>query len=592
MKCIKRLKEHYNIIYVFLMTAIICLVDGQYFRLDSFAVKDEFSIMATAAYYAGMDWSDVVANTSGWHGYGAVILLTPLFWFVSDGILMYKLCLLQCLIFRIATAIICYFLVSGDLELPPKYAFGIALVCDLSNLSPDDGNALSALTEVPFNFFAVLIIFLSVKMLKTHKKNSYILSIIIGFLLVYMLTIHSRGIVYIGVYLVAMLIVSIKNRKHLVYYGVEWLTVFVSYFFYKIVNGNVILDVYTSETMVGSVKNTAENTVSTGIDKLWRILTNWDEFYAVIKTTIGLAGSFNAFSYGAVVAFTIVIIAYYVKVIRKRENYDETLFLITCVGMFGFWGMNFLLAIKNAYNVANGVSFLAYTYMRYAYPFASVFLIGGIVCAYRKSISKNIIWLWMVLSVLILKWYLTIPLKDIKNLNGGGFQYYSSIKSDFYLFLFVSFVVGAICVHLIRYKKIGLVMYIYIVIGLFYFQECFGIYENKADKALDGTMPSVECVNIIEEQFEEEMIYITFVGSKKYPQLLRILCPRSELKYINKENVSSIDFSNAVLFVDNEETAKSSGADYAVSINSGVWLATDNEELLNVIEEYVALSVE
>ena len=325
----------YIIILFFVIT-----INGIYLRLNNLTNVDEFSTLAVPAILAGKDWS-ALSSVAGFHGYGASILLTPFFFFISDGVLLYKISLILCLLFRVICTFISFWIAKNVFELGENKSLIVALVCNFGMLSSDDGAALSSLMEVPLTLITLVFLFFVLKAQFGNKKRYWIFA---GVVLAYGSLIHSRILIVYFSVIIILLIYALKYRKLnktiAILLGISFL---ISYVLFSQLDSIIMDLVYKTDSGVELITTTS-GIATTRIATYASWLFDGDLLQSFIKLFLSLMGAFSFYSFGTIWIFLYACVWYIINNIGKNnlQPKEQMIMGISLFGVSNFLIMNYI----------------------------------------------------------------------------------------------------------------------------------------------------------------------------------------------------------------------------------------------------------
>lgn len=155
---------------------------------------DEFGVISGAAFFGGNDWSNVTSRIM-YYGWGYSLLMAPVFILfdnmssIYQGLLFYNALLLA------LNAIICYNILIKFFKIEKKFKcvlISIASVCIYNSMISND----SIINENPLIFLCWMILYIMLYMQQNVERNKSVkkLSVYLGLILCYGLTVHTRFI--------------------------------------------------------------------------------------------------------------------------------------------------------------------------------------------------------------------------------------------------------------------------------------------------------------------------------------------------------------------------------------------------------------
>lgn len=215
------LKNKVNI----LIFALFCVLFGLYtWHINDlylpFVLDDEFGYWSIAAYFTGYDWSSTTSHIY-YYSYGYSLLLTPLFWLFSDPVIMYRAAIvinaaLLSFVFVLAYKVGRHLFPNSD-----KYIILATSFC----VSVYTSNIVYSSIAWSESLLTLVFWLVALQILKIDKYSKWWKFASLGFLLMYVYSIHQRSI---GVVLAAFIILFIMALKKHINFKQVLLTIIVA----------------------------------------------------------------------------------------------------------------------------------------------------------------------------------------------------------------------------------------------------------------------------------------------------------------------------------------------------------------------------
>lgn len=178
-------------------------------------LSDELATVSSAAYFAGKDWSLVVGNAN-YYGFGFSILFAPLFHFVDNPFVLYRVMLITESLLQSLTALIAFRLMSRYYGITDKiYLLVSSVACSYMVVT----RTMIVYNEHAMIFcswlIAALLLMLCDAVKTGDKKRKICCSFFIMAVLTYAMTLHTRSVIYWIALAVAAILYLIGERKML-----------------------------------------------------------------------------------------------------------------------------------------------------------------------------------------------------------------------------------------------------------------------------------------------------------------------------------------------------------------------------------------
>lgn len=577
--------------YLIAMIMLVCLVDGIFFSMRYMQNTDEFTSIAVPAFYANLDWRDLTAGAN-FHGYGMTILLAPIFNFVSNGVILYKLCLVECLILRIICVVLSFIILNKYFNIIEKYAFLICLICNFSTLSPDDGSALSAMSEVPMALVLVVLSFLSIKYFECEKeKTKYVLLMLIALTLAYSTTIHSRSIIIIFsffctffLYLILEKRFSKLDLKRILYFLLFFAIVFVTVYY---VDGLIHDVIYQTE----SVTNTTATVASTKITGNIKKLADFSLVRTALKTLLSLLGSFTLYSFGMIWIVLSLNTCYVINEFREkwrdRAYKLEPLWYLAVFGIIGWCAMNAAIAMSST-GAVRAQNYRWLTYIRYAKPFTWGLMLSGFAILFLEKYRKKPMWVLAIIGIVCSSVFFMVKTVTLLDESGYGMGYtifnrifytMGTARSYFSIYFAVFTICCGIIMILMVKKKWTQGMLFYLAVSMVIFGAQFMSFYGK-NLGLGELTDEIVC--LLDNRTEDTAWKIYYTGtSGVFNMYLRIALPDEDIYFVEDETDLNLD--EGILLTDYIEEDSEWYRYCVVKLDENEYLVTANEEILDDI---------
>ncbi|MBQ7943068.1 MAG: hypothetical protein IJ326_03285 [Lachnospiraceae bacterium] len=358
-----------------LLPRLVCLLLVSPTRV----IMDEVCGINAAAYFAGLDWSNVVVKGS-YYGIGFFGLFSFMFKLTDNPFIIYYFILSVLALIQASTSIICFNILEKFYkEKNHKWTCIVSITC--SYMVVTRANSFENETILIFLTWVIIYTLLCLTLdLGKMKKAKY--TFLLFVLLSYALLCHTRAVTYwisIGVVIVAFYLIF---RKHLISYKVA---VFVSGILIPL--GKFLIKNYQNSIWVS--ENIANASISIDI-KVFSVenIKTWTNIILGEINTIGV--------YTGGISYVVIVISIFILIKTMRERKEENkenaiivLFCIVCVavsigGMVASWGTAVAKGINNEI-VEDYYYYKAFTYIRYFGPYLGPLMLVGI-----QFVKKNV----------------------------------------------------------------------------------------------------------------------------------------------------------------------------------------------------------
>lgn len=205
--------------------------------LTSATGNDEIGTIAGAAYFAGLDWSNVV-STILYYGWGFSALMAPAFLLSDNMSVIYQIMLSYNALLLALCVVICYNILKNIFKINSELTcalVSLASCCFYHNII----NGNSIINENPLVILNWLVLYLILIMQQRVEEGKKVkaYTLLLGFLLCYGLTVHTRFIFTWCALLVAIIIYYLLRNKLFVNIPVMVAECGIGYFAVKFLNG-------------------------------------------------------------------------------------------------------------------------------------------------------------------------------------------------------------------------------------------------------------------------------------------------------------------------------------------------------------------
>lgn len=486
---------------------------------------DELFLFYLPAKLAGLDWTGSMYDYR-YYGYGFNILLTPLFKWIEEPAVLYRVCLIIVAVIQVLVPVICCYLLRNFFHSNHWLANTIiSLICAYT---------LALYPTYMYNehIYAVCIwisFFWLYKLLETenHKKRKLLYSAALGLSFAYALAIHQRAVTLVVAFCIVYVLSWIMFRKSIAYFvPVVGIYFIFSCIHQKIVAWNVNF-LAVSSSGIDKIDNIEVDTV---FSFSW--FRDFDYSIAFIRTFVGNLNNWNIFSVGTA-AFTVVLGIYLLSrfFAKKKTAFEKKILVIgmmgiLCIGItiFGLATSGWGWGIRDAYveNNASSDKLRGLIYLRYFVCYYPPILLAVLaffkdnqkVC---KEISKYALILSLFMMICWVK-LIIVPLLTNHSVGLGSLQAFSfSTFETSKEITGMNYVIGILFISILAL----LIVYLYtrrgshyaftlILIVLFY-QYAYNAYLGDGRAMLYNNAYSDAATKVIQELNHQEVFCPIYV---------------------------------------------------------------------------------
>lgn len=570
-----------DIVIYIIMCIAVYLIAIPFFDFRTFSNTDEFTSLAVPAYLAGKDWSEV-ARLSGFHGFGFTIIMTPIFALCTDASSAYMYTLFASLLVRALSGFFMFKILLKHINLSRTYSICVSVIYIISTMAPDDSSVLSAMTEIPLGFIVMLAAYLVLENISgSTKKKMY--SVIIGVLLAYSYTLHSRCIV-IWLCFACLYLLYLWLYRDSFISVVHFLIGFLVTIALCLGLTNWIKDcIY----LVGEdiALDNDPSTVAVSASYLVYRLFEWESLKQILLTFASLLVTVFLVSGGAAILSLsqgFDILGRMFKLGRKAEIADRKKIFLAIWG----WGcvllINFMISITSVNLVMVDADVRWLTYIRYCKPFLGcVFILAVLFIEEEKvRIGKVIAFLSGTYLLIYYYWYHVFEQSYGVEYSILNRIFYDGMDIDAYFRTFFSVVVAfifVICLALIHKKKIwvyGLLLVFSIVVA----QQHTEFYIENNDRNMAKINRSVLGARRLQEAG-----YEVYGDPNAVAYNFRLQFAMYETT-LNIKEIDDLDLKKTAVFTDEYMPEYLKGT-RCIILDKGEYIYTLNQDILELFED-------
>lgn len=561
---------------------------------------DEVISLASAAKLAGYDWSYLVTKFGTKYGCGSAWYLAPLFYFITNGKIIYNLARTVLAFILALQSVVCWLILKKIFEYDNELEIAVVSLAGsfFSNATADIfcNEAILTLSTWLFIYF----------ILKIYKYGSNLkYSLILIGVFSYCCICHARTLIYLPSILVVVFFLSLKKKKSFL----DYRAIIIGSAFLLIawkINRYVGMQLYRNEQALnelasaaigqsgnaGLVKNFILTIKTFGIrDTLKGILTvSATNAYAILI--------FTGFGFAA----SIVCFFFFLKK-RKRKNTEE---MANVVSMFCMIGLGVSILAMGVINCWHGINLMQgdvyndgrfFFYLRYYINFLPPMVISLYVYMKeddtKKLLTKAIL-LALILYLLFRGVFLrTFDINGIEEFDVGKlFEAFSMGKVISYSLAFKISLLISIILIMVCKKSNSIYIYFTLIVSMLFYQQlyqCIFFRGNISETTQEYTDKFVaysenETLRTYLDNFGKIYVHSNKVYKLEY--YIQLIIPEIQVKRYEEnyedDNEVKIVFSNEDLttFLDKKL--------YCVKLDTNEYLYTDTYKVYKDINMIIA----
>lgn len=588
-----------RIIALLLFFATVCIEGIQILYRSQPFIADEVYTMSGGMFFAGYDVSSYMSHYK-LYNFGYTMLLSPLYRFIENPVVLYRCTLLCNVILHGITIVIIYKLLRVCFGYDNVKSVLMALVSGCSFLVLQFG--MYVYNETPLVFLVWVVFALLIVIIDKKGWTQALLSIVIAVFTGYAYIIHSRCIVFFAVVALVVLLYLLVYRKWLVNpiaFGIP--------FAGMIFGAKKLVDYVQVHLYLKGLNEDMGNSVEAvaGATSRYKVFMSLEGIGKLIKQFFSLATSLNIVTGGFILLATIFSLYQLGRICKKSQlTANKKLFVAGVFSIVSFWGMVACIAVSGA---ASGIlRFLAY--IRYFTPFIGPFLLFAMISLLKNMncIKRTTLYTWSalgnVIAVLVFVFY-SYPLLQGSSMKQNGTTYFFMAFARYkeqVLFskgviaiALATMLAGTVVFLILFHKK----RYLYMAIAFLGFSMLLihqvEIRQNRPAaerkyKLNDATW------KLIKEDVLPEDIQIYYGDENRYSQVTMTTLFAEEPYYLPDKNAVS-DLSEAVLLTNEPEDYMYCEDSYVFKVDKHEYIITQSEEVKDILDdkcELVEIEVE
>lgn len=424
-------------LYVFLvMLAVFIIKAGIALIQLPIQVNDEVDYLVPGAFLLGLNWEYVFEN-SLYYGQGFTILLSPLLRVIDNPYVLYRTILMIYVVLETISAMLVFKISRNYLNLEIIYASFVSICvsfCQIRRITLIGDESVITLM-IWLITYVVLVLYEN----RNNRKRKIIFTLVLGFLLAYATTIHTRMIsIYAVIFVVILLLFILK--KQLIISIIAFFTMPIFYFIAKyyisFIQNSILAELVISE----DINNTLESI--SGRLFLFDYLFKENGLLAFLNTFLGQINTVNIMTGGFFILSSCIAVLVAFKLMSRKDIQDRDVIIaiLLCIGFVGFYSLTFFHGITWIRNLIRTINLgvatsathnsintsRAFTYLRYGMPYTPPLLLGGF--AFLSKYKKNIVLkVSFVLTIMVQLYWLVYTLPYVFNIkqNANAFIAFS-----------------------------------------------------------------------------------------------------------------------------------------------------------------------
>lgn len=506
---------------------------------------DELYMFYLPAKLAGLDWSGSMERYR-YYGYGFTVFLVPLFKWISNPVILYRvvLCIVS-ILQMVITTLCCYLLKNFYKSYHAVTNTIISVICSylVSCYATYMYNEHIYIIYVWSSFF----IFHQLLRVESNKRRKLFYSAMLGLSFFGALTIHQRAVTLAFAFLITYVVYLVMFRRLLAYASIVMGIFGIGYFVnQQILSWNVAY-LKSATVQVSEISNTS---VNLSFSLSW--FRNKEYVQAFIRTIIGNLNLLNLRTLGLWALLIVIVIyllcRYFKGKITKDEEELGTIVCfgavcigITILGLATTWGWGIMQAYMDNNASADALRGLKY-FRYYACYITPIFPACIIYMKKRKEICLKLFEYSLIGSSLCISYYmkrivtpLMVKAKVGLVLNAFSFVTYETEVVSIKNYMAGIFIVGVIIAAMIavyKYRTINGMLVIFMSVTIWTY--IYNTYLGDGRAMLYNRDYSDASTQLIQKLNENEVACPIYVQDYSIPKSKQLaLC---QLQFMNMRN--------------------------------------------------------
>lgn len=178
--------------------------------------NDDIGTIAGAAYFAGLDWSNVISQTL-YYGWGYSMFMAPAFWLTDNVRVLFQIMLAYNALLLALSVVISYNIMNGIFRIESKkFCALVSLAANSFFFALIDTNIIFNESALIFLFWLIIYILLKMQENSHLNKSNLWLTVFLVLIMGYGLTVHTRFLLMWGAVVIMLIAFGLIKKKILV----------------------------------------------------------------------------------------------------------------------------------------------------------------------------------------------------------------------------------------------------------------------------------------------------------------------------------------------------------------------------------------
>lgn len=580
-------KKNNGILFVFILSFLLHLIPIFIIKTPT-SGPDEVISLSSAAQIAGFDWSYLITKFGVRYGCGSAWFLTPLFWIISDGQVIYNLARVMLAVLLALQAVICWKILNEIFELDNQFEMGMISLTGsfFSNVTADIfcNEAMLTLSTWLFIYF----------LLKGYKCGKHLkFSIAIVCIFAYCCICHTRALIYLPSILIVAIYLSIKNKKLFMDYRAIIVGVGLCYIA-QLINKIVGLELYNNKQAIREISAISEKqSGSLGLVNNFYLTVKefgvWETIKGILCVSVTNVYALLIFT-GFGFAVAVMSFMFFFK--KKEKDYNDL--LVSIISLFCIIGLCTSILAMGVIHCWHGINLAQgnlysdgrfFFYLRYYINFLPPMVIPIYLCM-RKFSTKKLITGAAIFSIALYILFETVfsrmlVMKGIEQFDVGKlFEAFSINNVISYSVAFkICLLVNVILIIVCKDSKRSYIYFGIVFLMIFYQQmyQCIFFRGSISKTTQEYTDSFVEYCNDKElRNYFDDFGKIYVASSKMYrPEYyIQLIVPEVQVRRF-EENAEDMDEEKIVLSNERLDSLDGDGC-YCINLDENEFIYTDS----------------
>lgn len=580
-------KGFYFVTFAFSVIVRMMQIAGEFqIRLYS----DDIGMLASTAYLAGYDWSNVVGHT-GYYGVVYYMLFAPVLKYISNPLTVWLVIIIANMILQSLACVLSYHIAIRYFKFQPNLLTSlIAVICSFVVAT------YPTMSQEPVLYFLtwlLVLVMLKMRVVSQSKVRSYLYSVILALICAYAYLVHSRAIVFVVALFLTFLVLVYYDRSKGKYFLCFVVTVILTMLLASAMQKGIIAVLWKQkETELKNVNvDVSANTIKTMLTPTGiRVL--FDMFVSNLFTAAGKTFGINIL---AIVMGCMLVVGTKIKKFAISITLDKNIifvFSLVCylMGVLGVCVMYGKGVVPVYFTEEVNTAYKGFAYFRYSATFLGPAVLVALgECLHNADLRVKMKLPVMISELFIIWYFFSFIIEKILNsryANNVVVEYLNTEVSGFdivnykvtvmmiFIFIFLFFVEW----RKVNIKKVILLFCILCSL-IPYVRNGFGfIPKPQLKNTADGgysLIQYLEGMNVLPDTIycpDEDRAYGYQYQLKEYPIIVEY--PTGE--------------RNEIMFSSREKKTDNIPEGFkAVQLDGNEWVWTNDMALYEIIANYV-----